>query len=300
MKIIYRPIIFVMCVLVLFGCSNTNETKIDNQTDNQQGNENIEDYQNEERYEYQDENWEKNKDEDIENYQNKEYYEDIGENQGENEDEDIEDYQYYEYSDIDDQYIKVNEQGIGFGGYSESVQTAYLKSDGFNETFIFSPVSADSLWLRLENNGQKEILITRAYVTVLDYQPVSYDDYIIKLAGAGDSFDSSLGLYAEVDSLEEEYLAYPAIHDEYGNINEIMKDPVIDLEIPANDGINIIYTVNFRKPGIYKYRANIEYEYNNSVNNIHIDSNILFDDLSASDYQSKIEESSHYNVYNDN
>lgn len=196
----------------------------------------------------------------------------------------------YSGTDMDDYYLKENEQGIRFGGYSDSSQNAYLKSSKNEIGIEFTSSGSNTLFLGLENNSLNNILITQAYVSVLDYRFVEYDDYVIEFAGGGDDFDPNLNLYAEVNNSKGDYLAYPITNDENGNSDTIVKDPVINLEISANDGINIVFHIHYLETGIYNYRINIEYEYNNSIYNIYEDCNILFDDISDFDIERKVDE----------
>ena len=317
MKKGYALLPFILSIILIIGCSKNNNTMSTSQNDTVQETADAQSINDQETDDYyqeptndEDDNYQEPDDEYPDDYQepDDEYPDDYQEPDDEYpdgyqepDDEYYDDDYYNDSSDytreIGEEYMKTNEQGIKFGGYSDSAQFAYIKADGFKECYIFTSVGDDTLWLRLDNNSLSNMIITRAYVTVIDYQPVSYDDYIVKYAGAGDPFDSNLVLYAEADSLKEEYLACPATGDEFGNIVSISKDPVINLEIPANDGINVVYDVAFRKPGIYRYRAYIEYEYNNSINTVYIDSDILFDDLTSDELETKLTESHEYTEF---
>lgn len=195
----------------------------------------------------------------------------------------------YEYEDSDDIYEPVDEgqRSVNLTSRASGVDTAVLKYDNSQISFSFG---SDIIWLTLDNYSDDSIYITRAYIDVVDYQPIQFGDYWVYRAGDGDTFDPVLNLYSEVDCSEQQYAAYKYTDLGDGNI-DINFDPVFRNEIDPYDGVNINCEIVFKTTGIYDYNVNIEYEYNNEKKTAVVEGGkVLYDDIDEDTFEDLMDE----------
>lgn len=174
------------------------------------------------------------------------------------------DYNYEE--DEVDKYDENNDiNKVRLTGYVDTREFALEKTTLESMTFSRGD---DDLWMYLDNYSEQPIIITGAYIKVINYKPLEPDGYVLFRKGDGDTFDQILGLYAKVDSAPGQYPAVQVDVDEYGSIDydslyEDGGDSVPHIGIISSNGKNILCEVVFSDPGIYTYQLCIQYLYNN-------------------------------------